>query len=135
MHSHDREPGREPEIATGTLAEIYAQQGLYERALEIYRRIQHQRPGDPRVAERIAELVEAAERGEEDVEVAIPPEGRDENGEESERAEPAGPPLEEMAARTGPPQEEEATKEEPPSRSPDVESDAAFEDWLARRAR
>lgn len=59
MTDHDRERGSGPEIATSTLAEIYAQQGLHDRALEIYRRIARRSPDDPRVAERIAELERA----------------------------------------------------------------------------
>ena len=60
--------GETTEIATGTLAEIYAQQGLVERALEIYRRIARRSPDDEQVASRIRELtreleVENAEGG------------------------------------------------------------------------
>lgn len=46
----------EPEIATTTLAEIYVQQGLYDRALAIYRRVAERSPEDERVAERLAEI-------------------------------------------------------------------------------
>jgi hypothetical protein len=44
------------EIATSTLAEIYAQQGLLGRALAIYRRIQARAPEDAEIAERIERL-------------------------------------------------------------------------------
>lgn len=44
------------EIATSTLAEIYAQQGLLGRALAIYRRIQARAPEDAEIAERIQRL-------------------------------------------------------------------------------
>lgn len=53
--------GETTEIATGTLAEIYAQQGLVERALEIYRRIARRAPDDERVASRIRELTRELE--------------------------------------------------------------------------
>ena len=47
------------ELATSTLAEIYAQQGLLERARAIYERIAQRAPDDPRVAERIDALSRA----------------------------------------------------------------------------
>ena len=48
--------GESGEIATSTLAEIYAQQGLLGRALAIYRRIQARAPEDAEIAERIDRL-------------------------------------------------------------------------------
>lgn len=48
--------GESGEIATSTLAEIYAQQGLLGRALAIYRRIQARAPEDADIAERIDRL-------------------------------------------------------------------------------
>jgi hypothetical protein len=48
--------GESGEIATSTLAEIYAQQGLLGRALAIYRRIQARAPEDTEIAERIDRL-------------------------------------------------------------------------------
>jgi hypothetical protein len=48
--------GESGEIATSTLAEIYAQQGLLGRALAIYRRIQARAPDDAEIAERIDRL-------------------------------------------------------------------------------
>jgi hypothetical protein len=47
------------ELATSTLAEIYAQQGLLERARAIYQRIAQRAPDDPRVAERLDALSRA----------------------------------------------------------------------------
>ena len=55
MADRDHERG-EPEIATTTLAEIYVQQGLLDRALAIYRRVADRSPGDPRVAVRVVEI-------------------------------------------------------------------------------
>lgn len=110
----DVEPGpasEGPEIATSTLAEIYAQQGLHGRAIEIYRRIQRRDPTDERVAARIAELEAAAERstGEEADEPA-PPEG----GASSE----PGPDGNAAGGGTGPPA---------------ADADAEFLAWLERR--
>ena len=48
--------GESGEIATSTLAEIYAQQGLLGRALAIYRRILVRAPEDAEIAERIDRL-------------------------------------------------------------------------------
>ena len=47
------------ELATSTLAEIYAQQGLLERARAIYERIAQRAPDDPLVAERLDALSRA----------------------------------------------------------------------------
>ena len=58
--SHER--SGEPEIATTTLAEIYVQQGLVDRALAIYRRLAERSPGDARVAERVVQLEIELER-------------------------------------------------------------------------
>jgi hypothetical protein len=52
------------EIATSTLAEIYAQQGLIGRALSIYRRMLARAPEDAGIADRIRSLeVRMAEAG------------------------------------------------------------------------
>src|SRR5688572_20124610 len=52
------------EIATSTLAEIYAQQGLLGRALSIYRRMLARAPEDAGIADRIRSLeVRMAEAG------------------------------------------------------------------------
>jgi tetratricopeptide (TPR) repeat protein len=52
-----RPEDREKKIATATLAEIYARQGEYGEAVEAYRMLIRQRPGDAgRFAERLAEL-------------------------------------------------------------------------------
>lgn len=61
MTAHDEGRGRSggQELATSTLAEIYAQQGLLERARAIYERIAQRAPDDPHVAERIDALSRA----------------------------------------------------------------------------
>jgi tetratricopeptide (TPR) repeat protein len=43
-------------VITETLAEIYATQGLFERAAAVYRRLLQQRPGDERLRARLNEL-------------------------------------------------------------------------------
>jgi hypothetical protein len=47
-------------VITETLAEIYATQGLFERAAAVYRRLLQQRPGDERIRARLAELETSA---------------------------------------------------------------------------
>jgi len=52
-----RPEGRGEQIVTATLAEIYARQGEYREAVESYRMLIRQRPGDAgRFRERLAEL-------------------------------------------------------------------------------
>lgn len=52
-----RPEGQGGKIVTATLAEIYALQGKYSEAVEAYRMLIRQRPGDAgRFAERLAEL-------------------------------------------------------------------------------
>lgn len=51
----------EPEpVVTETMAELYANQGLLGEARDIYRQLVAQRPGDPALARRLAELETAA---------------------------------------------------------------------------
>jgi tetratricopeptide (TPR) repeat protein len=50
----------EPHLVTRTMAELYARQGLTDRALGIFRQLLDARPGDPGLRRRVAEL-EAAE--------------------------------------------------------------------------
>lgn len=47
-------------MSTQTLAELYARQGFVDRAIEVYRRIQNQEPGNAAVRRRLAELVQLA---------------------------------------------------------------------------
>lgn len=71
MPAGSREPQAEGDLATSTLAEIYAQQGLYERALAIYERIAQRTPHDASIAERIEALTRRLERAG----AAVPPDG------------------------------------------------------------
>ena len=50
------EPEGEVTPVTETMAELYAEQGLFEDAIEIYRELQARRPEEPRFARRIEEL-------------------------------------------------------------------------------
>lgn len=147
------------EIATRTLADIYAQQGLYDRALEIYRRIQRRAPEDEEIADRIASLRDRLARADEEpdaastdagrpspggplepAEIPVPADGATEEdaapaAESGATAGPAGA-FEAAAARTGPPQSEaeEVAGDEPSRRAaPEVASDDAFLAWLERR--
>lgn len=56
----DTEPSRQDPLSTSTLAELYVQQGFVAKALEIYRALHAENPGDARALARIAEL-EAAQ--------------------------------------------------------------------------
>lgn len=71
MPAGSREPQAEGDLATSTLAEIYAQQGLYERALAIYERIAQRTPHDASIAGRIEALTRRLERAG----TAVPPDG------------------------------------------------------------
>lgn len=81
MPAGSREPQADGDLATSTLAEIYAQQGLYERALAIYERIALRTPHDASIAERIVALTRRLEKAG----TALPP----------DRGETAAPPPKE----------------------------------------
>jgi len=51
------------EIATITLADIYASQGYIEKALRIYREVQRRKPDDPQLRRKIDSLESAARDG------------------------------------------------------------------------
>jgi len=51
----DELPEGEP-LVTRTIAELYARQGLTERALDVYRQLLQLTPGDPELRRRVAEL-------------------------------------------------------------------------------
>lgn len=159
------EPGYsdEGEIATTTLAEIYAQQGLYERALAIYRRIALRAPQDARIAERIEDLTrrlrgvgegedEAPEAAEPGLEIPIPVDEAgpgaaiaawDAGSPEGAAADPVpgGPtipvPEEEPARGTQggerAPLAPELVRTNAPATRPGPLSDAKFAAWLERR--
>lgn len=117
--SSERPAGSESgEIATSTLAEIYAQQGLLGRALSIYRRMLSRTPEDPEISGRIQNLERRiAEIGptsedriaeiEEQRAVARerlpwdPPE-EPEGGEGAEENRPSPPPASTATPRLGP---------------------------------
>lgn len=115
MAVEERQPRPEGELATGTLAEIYAEQGLYERALAIYQRIALRAPHDEAIGERIAALTERIERVREGEEIR--------EGEESrESAESEASPVTVTASA--------------PSAGPastEASPDEAFQVWLDSR--
>lgn len=138
MSPLDDAAGREPEIATGTLAEIYAQQGLYERALEIYRRIRDRRPEDAEIARRIAAIEEAMAREEADEGAAPAPEeavGAVPEGASGPAGEEPPGPGDAATPRAEPPPEpaEPAGSVDASGGAPPVERDDAFREWLDRR--
>lgn len=64
-------------MVTATMAELYAQQGFYDRAVGVYRQLMEQVPEDDRLRDRLAEMellnraaAEEAEAGESDAEAA-----------------------------------------------------------------
>lgn len=64
-------------MVTATMAELYAQQGFYDRAVDVYRQLLDQVPEDERLRDRLAEMEllsraasEEAEAGESDAEAA-----------------------------------------------------------------
>ncbi|MFN2383327.1 MAG: hypothetical protein ABR559_03580 [Gemmatimonadota bacterium] len=137
MAGTERERGADAgEIATSTLAEIYARQGLLERALAMYRRIALRAPEDPAIQARIGALteqLEALRAGDAGPTIAIPVEGDLREAGEAPHVEPARSSagdetgeLEALAARTGPP-------ETPAGKPGDDAPDTEFLAWLNSR--
>ena len=125
MADRDHDRAGEPEIATTTLAEIYVQQGLLDRALAMYRRVADRSPGDPRIAVRVAEI----ERQVEQLRAGEPVPAR-------------GPREVPVPASFGPQEEPPPARESgsPPApaprvprAAPAVAADAEFLAWLERR--
>ncbi|MDO9026598.1 MAG: tetratricopeptide repeat protein [bacterium] len=94
-----------PAEATVTLAEIYVQQGFYEKAVEVYRELISADPGNDDYKARMDELLEKA----------YPEEKPEETAEE--KKEPEAPAREESAAPEIPAAEPEAKKEPVPESS------------------
>ena len=115
MIAQDEGRGRSggQELATSTLAEIYAQQGLLERARAIYERIAQRAPDDPRVAERL----DALSRAIRDRSAGLPP---------APASAPVAPAIEGPAGG-------DPTSGGGPSVAGDPVADEVFEAWLRRR--
>jgi hypothetical protein len=115
------------EIATSTLAEIYAQQGLLGRALSIYRRMLSRTPEDPDISGRIRSLerriAEAGPTSEERVSEL--------EGERTRERLPWDPPAEESPAAAARPATGATDPLSPPRVGP-MDS-RAFETWLEGR--
>ena len=109
------EENDKPAEATVTLAEIYAQQGFYEKAIEVYRELISADPGNDDYKARMDELLEKAYPEEKPAETA------------EEKKEPEPPAKEEPAASETPAAEPEAKKEPVPEAfpSPITEAPAA----------
>lgn len=125
------------EIATSTLAEIYAQQGLLGRALSIYRRMLARAPGDSAIADRIRGLeVRMAEAGPE----TLPepePESEPPPGSNVERERLPWDPPEVEAAGAGADDVDlhpapEVVSTDPPRRAGRMDAEA-FRSWLNGR--
>lgn len=101
-------------LITETMAELYADQGLYEDAIDIYRSLLDQRPGDPNIQRRIAELERLA--AQKAAATAPPPMGPEEL---LAREPPATPEI--PVGPTAPVEE----------RLPPIQEEAPLPDWLA----
>lgn len=55
VEAEEEEPEPEP-VLTETMAEVYARQGLFDEAREIYQQLLMRRPGDPELERRLADL-------------------------------------------------------------------------------
>lgn len=138
------------EIATSTLAEIYAQQGLLGRALSIYRRMLTRTPDDREIAGRIQSLEQriaetgaepAVERGSEPAasRERLPWDPPVEDAVSDPADQPSGTEVAEnwreipdvREASEGPAVEDDARAEAPRRWSPI--DPRAFEAWLERR--
>ena len=53
---HAEKAGEMEPVVTETMAEVYAKQGLYEQARETYEKLLQQRPGDPALEQKLAEI-------------------------------------------------------------------------------
>ncbi len=107
MVTRPTEDPPEGDLATTTLAEIYEQQGLYERAVAIYQRLATRAPQDSEVAERIEALMAKIELNRD----------ADERSDTSLVIESVGEPEQSPSAELA-----EA-----------IEEDPEFEQWLGRR--
>lgn len=127
------------EIATSTLAEIYAQQGLLGRALSIYRRMLARAPGDSAIADRIRSLeVRMAEAGPETLSESEP-EPTPGSKIERERLPWDPPEVEEVGAAAGAEADDvdlhaapEVVSTDPPQRAGRMDAEA-FRSWLNGR--
>lgn len=52
----DSAPAIEPGVTTETIARVYARQGLYDRAADVYRELLRDRPGDDELRTRLEEM-------------------------------------------------------------------------------
>jgi tetratricopeptide (TPR) repeat protein len=64
-----------PPLSSATLAELYLQQGLFERAVEVFRQVLEEEPGNERVRTRLAEIERMARESAADLPGPSPDEG------------------------------------------------------------
>jgi hypothetical protein len=115
------EPGiREPEpVVTETMAELYVAQGLYAEARDIYGKLLDQNPGNERIRNRLAEVVEQAARAK----AETAPSRRDRYAASAAKSLSVGELMRQLAAG-----EEPASAAEPtaPAAKPGEGNDPAF---------
>lgn len=114
--SEDSGGEEDAEVATETMARLYAEQGLYDEAAAVYRRLLERRPDEAGLRRRLEEMRRRAEDGEPDRESpaegeraagereTVPEEGATEGGESAgaapeAAAEERDPPRGEVSAR------------------------------------
>jgi tetratricopeptide (TPR) repeat protein len=87
-------PGTDAGLTTETIAQVYARQGLYTRAADVYRELVRANPDDDRLRDRLGEMERlAAPAGTADAGEPLTP-SRSGRPEESEVADPWGSDLE-----------------------------------------
>ena len=62
-----------PPLSSATLAELYFEQGLLERAVEVYRQVLEEEPGNEGARGRLAEIEALVKQGAADLEVPAAP--------------------------------------------------------------
>jgi hypothetical protein len=65
----EREAGETPPLSSATLAELYLEQGLLERAVEVYRQVLEEEPGNEAARARLEEIEKRVAAGAEDLKV------------------------------------------------------------------
>jgi len=67
----------QPPLSSATLAELYFQQGLLERAVEVYRQVLEEEPGNEAAGRRLAEIEKVVRESAADLPVPAPERGDD----------------------------------------------------------
>jgi tetratricopeptide (TPR) repeat protein len=108
-------PSMLPGVMTETIAQVYARQGLYDRAAEVYRELLRSRPGDSRLREQLEDMERQASASQ---------------GEPGEHGEPAAAPDQGAEADWGwEPQHEPQHEHEPEPLPDEAGSVWVGEEW------